>query len=116
MGRSHLQTVTKSVVQLSSSDAGSESEEVMLPENAKKLANPYRKRTAADLIGDDSDSAFATSKQEPKKPRLVLSTDKKRLKNSKKSLQKSQKSSPVPSTSGLAQTRESTPEFSDVIC
>ena len=88
---------------------------MILPVNAKKQANPYKKRTA-DLISDDSDSDIAKSKQEPQMPILVLSTDKKRLKNSKKSLQKTQKSSPVPSTSGLAQTRESTPEFSDVMC
>ena len=67
MGRSHLQTFTKSVDQLSSSDAGSESEEVILPENAKKQANPYKKRTA-DLISDDSDSDIAKSKQVSQMP------------------------------------------------
>jgi len=114
MGRSHLQAIPETMNHLSNSDAGSEIEEIILPENTKKVANLYQ-GVPGGLIGGDSDSDFAQSMLKSRKPRLILSTGKKGPKKSKKSPKNNQKSSPVPSTSGLSQARMSSPEFSDPI-
>ena len=114
MGRSHLQAIPETLDHMSNSDAGSEIEEIILPENTKKVANLYQ-GCPGGPIGGDSDSDFAPSRQKSKNPRLIFSTGKKGPKKYKKSPQNNQKSSPVPSTSGLAQARLSSPEFSDPI-
>ena len=97
---------------MSNSDAGSESEDIIIPENARKLSDLY-KGVPSGPIGCDSDSDFIQSKQNPKKSRL--SSGKKGPKKYKKSSQNNTKPSSVPSTSGLAQPRESSPDFSDPI-
>ena len=114
MGRSHLQAIPETLNHLSNSDAGSEIEEIILPENTKKVANLYQ-GVPGGLIGGDSDSDFAQSKEKSRKPRLIFSNVKKGPKKSKKFPKNNQKSSPVPSTSGLSQARMSSPEFSDPI-
>ena len=115
MGKSHLQTISESLVDLR--NTGAESEPIVPPAYKHRLKPGTRPKPVTGLIGSDSDSDFAESQPQPKKSRLGVSASKGGPNNqSRKVSQHSKNVSPAPSSSGLqSKARESSEEFWDPV-